>query len=827
MNLKLAIRSLRKSPFITAAAVISLALGIGANAAIFSILHQVLLEALPVAEPSGLVNLSSPGPKQGESWSGQMGDNSYVFSYPMFKDLERQQSVFSGIAAHLNFRGNLSYGGHTEAVDSIGVSGSYFPLLGLRPALGRLFVPADDDVVGEPHAVVLSYDYWQKRFGGDPGILNQTIVLNGQPVAVVGVAPIGFKGTTVGHERQIFAPMTMMHEMLSDFHSFRDRKLYLIYLFARLKPGVGMAEAAATITAQYQNILKEVDASLQTMSETTLARFKAKPIKLEPGSRGQSDLPNDAAVPLVFLAGITMFVLLIACSNIANLLLARATSRAGEIAVRLSLGATRRQLVIQLLSESCLLAVLGGLAGIVVAKWTLGLIASFIPQNDTLLHYELNTPVLLYMAALTLGTGVLFGLFPALQTTKPDLQSTLKGQSGQHGASSVTGRLRTILTTAQIALSMALLILAGLFVQSLRNVAHEDLGLTTDHVITFRVSPGLNGYSNQRTLDLFQRIEDSVGALPGVSGVTDSAWAIFAGNNVGNTIKVQGFQNDPDTNSNAGYTMIGTDYFRTLGIPLIAGREFTAADSLKSPKVVIVNEQFIKKFNLGKDALGKRIGPKNTEPDTEIVGVVRDAKFSDVKEPARPMFFLPYRQNEELTGITFYIRTSLGTNPLLRAIPPLIERLDGNVPVQDLWTFPEQVDQDITGDRMVSMLSALFAAIATLLAAVGLYATLAYVIAQRTKEIGIRIALGAAPATIHTMVFKYVGSMTLIGGIIGLAAALGAGRFAQSLLFQLNGHDPVVLSIAGALLLAIAFVAGYIPAYRAARIDPIKALRYD
>ena len=828
MNLNLAIRSLRKSPFVTATAVISLALGIGANAAIFSILHQVLLQALPVAEPGRLVNLSSPGPKQGESWSGQMGDNSYVFSYPMFKDLERQQSVFSGIAAHLNFRGNLSYGGHTEEVDSIGVSGDYFPLLGLHPALGRLFVPADDDVIGEPHALVLSYDYWQRRFGGDPGILNQTIVLNGQPLTVAGVAPKGFEGTTVGHERQIFAPMTMMHEMLSDFHSFQDRKLYLSYLFARLKPGVGMAEAAATITAQYQNILKEVDAPLlENESETTVARFKAKPIKLEPGSRGQSELPDEAAMPLLVLAGITMFVVLIACSNIANLLLARATSRAGEIAIRLSLGATRRQLVIQLLSESCLLAVLGGLAGLIVAQWTLGLIASFISQNDTLLHYELNTPVLLCMTALTIGTGVLFGLVPALQTTKPDLQSILKGQSGQHGASGVTGRFRTILTTAQIALSMALLILAGLFVKSLRNVAHENLGLTTDRVITFTVAPGLNGYPRQRTSDLFQRIEDSVRALPGVSGVTDSTWAIFAGNSPGNTLQVQGFQSGPDTNSNAGFTMIGTDYFRTLRIPLIAGREFTAADSLKSPKVAIVNEQFLKKFNLGNDALGKRIGLKNGEPDMEIVGVVRDSKFTDVKQPVRPMYFQPYRQTEELTGITFYVRTSLDTTPLLRVIPTLIQRLDANVPVQDLWTLPEQVDQDIAADRLVSTLSALFAAIATLLAAVGLYATLAYVVAQRTKEIGIRIALGATPATIHTMVFKYVGSMTLIGGIIGIAAALGTGRFAQSLLFQLNGHDPVVLGIAVALLLAIAFGAGYIPACRATRIDPMKALRYD
>ena len=827
-SLKLAIRNLRKNPFVSAAAIVSLALGIGANVAIFSILHQVLLQRLPVRDAGRLVNLSSTGPREGTSWSGQMGNWSDVFSYPMYKDLEGQQTVFAGIAAHLNFRGNLTYGGHTETVDGIGVSGAYFPVLDIQPALGRLFAPGDDAVIGEPHAVVLSYDYWQRRFGGNPGVLGQIITLNGQQMVISGVAPKGFQGTTIGHERQIFAPMTMMHEMLADFRSFQDRKLYLIYLFARLKPGIEISQAATAITVQYQNILNEADAPLvEHMSEKTLERFKAKRIDLEPGSRGQSELPDDTRTPLLMLGSITIFVLLIACSNIANLLLARATARSGEMAVRLSLGATRRQLVGQLLSESCLLAVFGGIAGLVVAQWTLGLIASFVSREDALLHYELDTPVLLFMLALTIGTGILAGLFPALQATKPDLHSALKGHSGQHGASSVAGRFRTVLTTAQIGLSMALLILAGLFVKSLRNVASESLGIKTDHVVTFTVDPGRNGYAVQRTRDLFERIEDSLRALPGVSGVTASTVAILAGNNIGNTVKVEGFQSGPDANSNANITMIGTDYFRTMGIPLIAGREFTTADTAKAPRVAIVNEQFVRKFNLEGGAIGRRIGPRNEEPDTEIVGVVRDSKFSDVRQTPRAAFFLPYRQDEELTGITFYVRTALDTRPLLRTIPPLIEGLDANLPVESLWSLSEQVDQDIGVDRMISTLSALFAAVATLLAAVGLYAMLAYVVAQRTKEIGIRIALGAGPATIHGMVSKSVGCMTFIGGLGGLAAALGAGHFAESLLFKLNSHDPAVLSIAIALLLAIAFAAAYVPAQRAANVDPLKALRYE
>jgi predicted permease len=544
MKLKLAIRGLLKNPFVTMIAIVSLALGIGANAAIFSIFHQILLRDLPVVEPERLVNLSSPGPKQGGTSCGDIGGCDSVFSYPMFRDLERNQDVFTGIAAHVFFSANLAYGGQTEHGRGLVVSGSYFPVLGLQPALGRLLAQADDGTIDEPHVVVLSHDYWRKRFAENPGILNQTLTINGQPMTIVGVAPKAFQGTTVGAAAQVFVPITMMRFAWPGFASFENRTQYWAYLFARLQPGVTIDQAASAMNGLYHNIINDVEAPLQRMSEQTLARFKAKQMKLDPGNRGQSQMHTEARVPLVLLLGVTAFVLLIACSNIANLLLARGATRGAEMAVRLSIGANRRQLVAQLLWESCLLALFGGIVGLVVGRWTLALIASLVPAEVSVLKYEIDTTVLLFTAAVTIGTGILFGLFPALHSTRPDLISALKGQSGQPSGARAAARFRTILATGQIALSMALLILAGLFMKSLFNVSRADLGLKADNVVTFRVSPGLNGYARERMLTLFERIEDDIAALPGVTSITTSTVPVLSGSNWGSNVKVQGFAFD-------------------------------------------------------------------------------------------------------------------------------------------------------------------------------------------------------------------------------------------------------------------------------------------
>jgi predicted permease len=539
---------------------------------------------------------------------------------------------------------------------------------------------------------------------------------------------------------------------------------------------------------------------------------------------------GEAKTPLTLLLGVTTFVLLIACANIANLLLARSAARAGEMAVRLSLGASRWQLVRQLLVESCLLAVFGGLGGLLVARWTLNLIASILPADAAeTVQMQLDVTVLLFASALTLGTGLLFGLFPALHSTRPDLVSTLKGQSGQPSGARAAARFRATLATAQIALSMALLVSAGLFTKSLVNVSRVDLGLKADNVMTFGISPELNGYKPQRSAQLFERLEDELAALPGVTGVTAGLVPLLSGSNWGSSVRVEGFQAGPDTDTESRYNEVAPAYFRTLGIPLIAGREFTRADAAGAPKVAIVNEAFARKFNLGRDVVGKHMsGSGGDGPlDTTIVGFVQNAKYSDVKRQVPPQFFRPYRQDNTVGSIKYYVRTSRDAEQFLPNIPRALARLDPNLPVENLRTLPQQVRENVFLDRFITVLSTAFACLATLLAAVGLYGVLAYMVAQRTREIGLRMALGAAPARVRGMILRQVGLMTLVGGVVGLAAAVGLGRFAESLLYQLQGYDPAVLAGATAALTLVALAAGFIPAHRASQVEPMTALRYE
>ena len=829
INLKLALRMLFRTPLVTLVAIVSLSLGIGANAAIFSIFNQMLLRALPAQHPDRLINLSAPGPKPGSQSCNQAGDCDDVFSYPMFRDLERVQNVFTGIAGHRIFSANLAARGQTLSGEGLLVSGSYFPLLGVRAALGRLLDPNDDRVPGESHVVVLSHDYWQSRFALDPGILNQPLIINGQEMTIVGVAPSNFHGTTLGARPVVFVPITMRDLMEPFFKGFEDRRSYWVYLFARLKPGISLEQARTALNGQYHTIVNDVEAPLQRgLSDQTMARFRAKQVLLAPGMRGQSIISGLVKAPLTLLLGVTAFVLVIACANVANLLLARAAARAGEMAVRLSIGASRWQLIAQLLAESCLLAMFAGCAGLIVARWTLNLIASLLPAEAVqTLHFELDLPVLLFAAALTLGTGLLFGLFPALHSTRPDLMSTLKGQAGQPSGARSAARFRTALATAQIALSLALLVGAGLFLKNLFNVSRVDLGLKVDNVITFGVAPVLNGYSPQRSRDLFERLEDDLAALPGVTGVTASMVPLLAGSNWGHDVSVEGYKSGPDTDMNSRYNEVGPDYFRTLGIPLLSGREFTRSDSAPAPKVAIINEAFARKFNLGREAVGKRIGNRDGKLDIEIVGLARDAKYSQVKAEVPPQFFRPYRQDEELGFLIMYVRTAQGPGQLLSTVPKVVARLDPNLPVENLRTMPQQVRENVYLDRAISLLSSAFAGLATLLAAVGLYGVLAYTVVQRTREIGLRMALGASPAQIRTMVLRQVGVMTLIGATIGLAAAVGLGRLAQSLLYNLSGNDPGVLAGSAVALALVAFCAGIAPAHRASQVDPMEALRYE
>jgi predicted permease len=464
-----------------------------------------------------------------------------------------------------------------------------------------------------------------------------------------------------------------------------------------------------------------------------------------------------------------------------------------------------------------------------VARWTLDLIASLLPAEAArTLDFTLDGTVLGFAGVLAVGTGLIFGLFPAFHCTRPDLVSTLKEQAGQKGSSRGAARFRTSLATAQIALSMALLVAAGLFTRSLLNVSRVDLGVQVDNVVTFGISPELNGYTPERSRALFERLEDELTALPGVTGVAASLVPLMAGSNWGSSVYVQGFDTGPDTDRNSRYNEISPGYFRTLGIPLLMGRDFTRADAGTTAKVAIVNEAFAKKFNLGRDAVGKRISSEEADTlDIEIVGLVQNAKYSEVKQEIPPLFFRPYRQDDRVGVITFYVRSSLDGVQMLPTVSAAVARLDPNLPVENVKTLPQQVRENVFLDRMISTLSAAFAALATLLAAIGLYGVLAYGVAQRTKEIGLRMALGADGGRVRGMVLRQVIWMTAVGGVVGLMAAVGLGRLAQSLLFELQGHDPVVLATAAILLTLVALSAGFIPAHRASRVDPMRALHYE
>jgi len=609
-----------------------------------------------------------------------------------------------------------------------------------------------------------------------------------------------------------------------------DRQNYWVYLFARLKPGVTAEQAHAALAPLYSGIVNQVEVPLQkNMSEQTLARFKAKPILVEAGAQGQSGLAREATTPIALLFGVTGIVLLIACANIANLLLARSASRAGEMAVRLSLGASRRQLIVQLLTESWLLAACGGATGLAVALSTLRIITALLPpEGAAVLQVELSAPVLLFSALVTLGTGFLFGLFPSLHSTRPDLIASLKNQAGQPSGAKAAARFRVSLATAQIALSMMLLVSAGLFTKSLVNVTRVALGLNPDHVVTFSVSPQLNGYRPEHIRQLTVRISDELAALPGALSVTGGLVPLLSGSNWGNGVSVEGFEAGPDTDTNSRYNEVLPGYFSTLGIPLLAGREIATADGFGAPKVAVVNESFTRKFNLGTNPVGRMMATGRSRTlDIQIVGLVKDAKYSEVKEEIPPLYFRPILQNERIGSLTFYVRTAIEPEAFLANIPKTVARVDPNLPVDNLMTLPQQIRENVFLDRLISIMSASFAVLATILAAIGLYGVLAYTVVQRTREIGLRMALGAAPSSVRGMVLRQVSRMTIVGGVVGLTAAWGLSRLAQSLLYQMSGSDPLVLVGSAAALTVVALAAGFVPALKASRVEPMRALRYE
>jgi len=828
-DVRYGIRMLAKSPGFTAIAVLTLALGIGANTAIFSLTDQVLLRFLPVAHPEQLVVLRSPGPNPGHTSSD--GDDAASFSYPMYKDLRDQNPVFAGLLARYAVALNVSARGATERADGELVSGNYFEALGVQPALGRVFAPEDETAPGANPVAVLSYGYWTRRFGNDRSILNKQLEVNGTALTVVGVARSGFSGIQIGQTPDVFIPVTMKAMMTPNWDGLADRRDHWLAIVGRLKPGFAPAKAEAAIAPTYRAIL-ESEAPLMKLSGQDGHRFLDKKILLVPGSHGRWTLQHDAEAPLLSLTAMVGLILLIACANLASLLVARGESRQREIAVRLVMGAGRWRLVRQLLTENLLLAAAGGLAGAFMASWTLDMLVGSLREGAGIVGLEarLDFRAFAFAFGISILTGVLFGFAPAIRATRASPQSNLKdqGASASEGRSIV--RLRKWLMVSQVSLTALLLAAAGFFVQSLWNIKRQNLGVRADHVIEFSIAPGLNRYTPAQTAALFERMREAIGALPGVRSVSAAKVAVFKGDDWGSDITVEGYAPQPNEDTNVRRNSVGPGYFATMGTPLLAGREFDERDHADSSKVGVINEMLAKRFFAGRNPIGMHlaIGAGTTvHPDIEIVGVVKDSKDSDAREEFHPFVYQPYTQDPGLAEATFYVRTIQDPVALGVTLRKLVQGYDANLPIYELRTLAEQVDDSVFADEFVAFFSLCLGILAALLAAIGLYGVLAYMVTRRTREIGVRMALGATQKNVAWIVLREVVGMLTVGLCVGLLAAIALGRLIESQLFGVRASSPVVFVATAGLLAGVALLAGWLPARKAAKVDPIVALRYE
>ncbi|HEY1306440.1 MAG TPA: ABC transporter permease [Vicinamibacterales bacterium] len=832
-DVRYAARSLARRPLVTAVTVLSLALGIGVNSALFSVFDRLLLRRLPVPSPEQLVLITSPGPRPGGTSTSGAGRQETVFSYPLFRDLERLPDAgLSSIAAHRDFSANLAYRGQTQNGQGLLVSGAYFPSLGVIPALGRLFTP-DDDRIPDGHPIaVLSYRYWSTRFGANASVVGDTVMVNGQPMTIVGVTPDGFDGTTIMESPQVFVPLAMSDRMAA-VPGRESRRDHWLYAFGRLEPGVTLAQAESRLNVPFTALIRDVEYPVMRSglgSDRDRAAFQARRIILQDGAHARSADRVQFSTIGVLLFGITGFVLLIACANVANLLLARATDRSTEISVRLSMGASSSRLIRLLLTEACLLGAIGGVAALGVSRGTLAWLLAMIPgETSKTLPFVVDGRVLLFTIVLGLATGIAFGLFPALYAARASVAERIHAGSGRTSGPRTATRLRTTLAAVQIALATALLAQAGLFIASLVNLAGTDLGIRAHGLMSFRVSPSLNGYTQEQSRALFDQVGDGVRGLPGVTSVSESNIVLMGNDGWTQNVTVEGFNAAPEENVSVNSAFVGADYFKTVGPAVLAGREFTPADAGPKATVAVVNEAFARKFNLGSRVVGTRMAlgrAARKTLDIEIVGFVRNAKHTTVRDDNPPQLFMPWRQSG-VGSLTFYVRSSGDPALLTPSIASVVAEFDRNLPLENVRTMEEQIWSNVTSDRVLATLSSSFAGLATILAGIGLYAMLAHIVARRVREMGIRIALGARGVDVQRLIFGHVAGIVAMGGAIGILLAIGLGRLGRSILFGLGGSEPAIIAGAAAVVVLVAIAAGIAPARRAALVNPVDALKAE
>ncbi len=830
-DLRYAFRAIRRSPLFASVAILSLALGIGANTAIFSLMDQLMLRKLPVNHPEQLVVLYQRGNHNGSN----MGR--WMHSYPIYQDFQKKAAPLSEVLCRRLIATSISVDNQTERVEAEMVSGNYFTMLGVKPAAGRLFTPEEDDRIVNGHPVVtLSYDYWVNRFAKDPNVVGKKILVNNYPMTVVGISAAGFAGLDPARAPQIRVPILMKEPLLPEWKWFNgaDRRARWVQVFARLKPGYTPESAHAPMQVLFRQV-REYEATLpaaKDWSPYSRARFLEGTINIEKAATGYSDLRNNFSTALVVLMCMVGLVLLIACANVANLLIARAFARQKEIAVRLSIGASRGQLIRQLLVESLVLSIAGGAAGVALAiAMTRGLLALVPSEDNPLLIQPIpDGRILLFTLGLTFLTGLIFGLVPAWRASRPDLWTTLKEAVGSIAGSGGSLFLRKGLVAAQVALSFLLLFGAGLFVRSLQNLKATDTGYRDpENLVTFQLNPALNGYSEVRGTQFYTDLLEHIRAVPGVKSAGIASVPVLHGWEWDNSISVEGHQAKDGEDMQAFMNSVSPGYFATMGIALLEGRDFDRRDMDKPGewKVAVVNQQFAKHYFGEKSAVGRHIGngggPK-AKLDIEILGVVANSLYEGPREGVRRQVYVRHSGN---SGAAIYVRAGLGSKAAYAAVRSEVKKLDSGMPVFDLKTLSGQLDETLLTERLIALLSAGFGMLATLLAAIGLYGVMAFVVARRTKEMGLRMALGAARSSVIWLVMKEVLILLGLGLAIGVPAALGLGRFVAAQLYGVKAGDPWVALFSVIVLAGVAGLAGFIPAHRASRIDPILALRYE
>ena len=833
-DLRYALRSLRKAPLFTCIAVLSIAFGIGANTAVFTLVDQVVLRKLPVRSPGELVQVSARGT---ESYGGGIGDGTEL-SYAMYRDLRDHNRVFAGLFCRFPSSLHVVYGGRSERVTGELVSGTFFPELGVRAAAGRLFTPEEDRAAGGHPVAVLGFDYWHARFNGDPGVIGRTLTVNGHPLEIVGVVQRQFAGLDLGQPVQVYVPITMQPQMGPAWLQLDGRRFRWVQVFARLKSGVSAPEAQAGLQPLYKSLLeREVeDAAFAAASADTRREFLAGTLTVEDAARGHSELRDSVTEPLLILMAIAGGVLLIVCANVANLLVARGASRAREIALRLALGASRPQIVRLLLAESLLLSSIGALGGVLLASWGAGVLLGFFVTSDSppAISADPDNRVLLFTSALGILTALVAGVIPAFHGTRVDLAPTLKGAGG-----AVVGeqpRLRKTLVIGQVALSFVLLICAGLFLRSLQNLLEVDPGFETTRMVTFSLDLGRGGYDADRARAFVKTFHEKVSATPGVDAAGYAFVSLLEGGAWGMGLTIEGFQPPQGEGAGSLCNAVSPGFFKAMGIPLLAGREFDERDEHAGPppegwpyRVAVVNETFAKRYFNGANPIGRRIGfgqNPGTKTPIEIVGLVKDTRYTAIREEQRPQVFFPYLQ-ATIESVTVYARTRHEPDSLMQTIRREVAALDPQLPVYNVSTLEDRVARSVVNERLIASLSATLSAMATLLSVVGLYGVMAYLVTRRTREIGIRMALGAMRSQIASGVLREAGALVSVGLALGFGAAWWLGRYVESQLYGVTPADTSTILMAAVVLTTVAALAAVLPARRAAEISPMAALRQD